>query len=94
LLWHIVSAIIAIYGETKHSLICINFFPFCSHPLVQEELQNSPVMGEKADDLVKVLRELTAVQRKISDLEVELRGRKVPVLHVLCVQLTVVDLSV
>lgn len=42
----------------------------------QEELQNSPVSGEKGDDLVKVLRELTAVQRKIADLEVELRGRK------------------
>ncbi|XP_074309252.1 AUGMIN subunit 2-like [Silene latifolia] len=35
----------------------------------QEELHNS-------DDLVRVLRDLTAVQRKIADLEVELRGRK------------------
>lgn len=42
----------------------------------QEELQNLSVTGEKGDDLVRVLRELTAVQRKIADLEVELRGRK------------------
>ncbi|GAB2274942.1 AUGMIN subunit 2 [Dionaea muscipula] len=33
-------------------------------------------IGENGDDLIRVLRELTAVQRKIADLEVELRGRK------------------
>lgn len=33
--------------------------------------------GEKGDDLIRVLRELTAVQRKIADLQVELQGRKV-----------------
>lgn len=42
----------------------------------QEVLQNSSATGEKSDDLVRVLRDLTAVQRKIADLEVELRGRK------------------
>ncbi|GAB4845332.1 AUGMIN subunit 2 [Ancistrocladus abbreviatus] len=48
-----------------------------SHPHSLEELQNSADgTGEKCDDLVRVLRELTAVQRKIADLEVELRGRK------------------
>ncbi|KAG6717615.1 hypothetical protein I3842_04G109700 [Carya illinoinensis] len=43
----------------------------------QEELQNlSTTTGEKGDDLIRVLRELTAVQRKIVDLQVELQGRK------------------
>ncbi|KAK9733320.1 hypothetical protein RND81_04G059700 [Saponaria officinalis] len=42
----------------------------------QEELHNSSTTSEKGDDLVRVLRDLTAVQRKIADLEVELRGRK------------------
>ncbi|KAL9257406.1 AUGMIN subunit 2-like protein [Drosera capensis] len=43
----------------------------------QEDL-NSAASGtrEKDDDLIRVLRELAAVQRKIADLEVELRGRK------------------
>ncbi|GLT28312.1 hypothetical protein SLA2020_032540 [Shorea laevis] len=44
-------------------------------PPSQEELQNLST-GEKGDDLVKVLRELTTVQRKIADLQVELQGRK------------------
>lgn len=44
----------------------------------QEELQNlSTTTGEKGDDLIRVLRELTTVQRKIADLQVELQGRKV-----------------
>ncbi|OWM75402.1 AUGMIN subunit 2 [Punica granatum] len=43
----------------------------------QEDLQNlSTSSGEKGDDLIRVLRELTAVQRKIADLQVELQGRK------------------
>ncbi|KAG8640568.1 hypothetical protein MANES_13G066400v8 [Manihot esculenta] len=43
----------------------------------QEELQNlSIATGEKGDDLIRVLRELTTVQRKIADLQVELQGRK------------------
>lgn len=41
----------------------------------QEEVLNLST-GEKGDDLIKVLRELTAVQRKIADLQVELQGRK------------------
>lgn len=46
--------------------------------LKQEELQNwSSSTGEKGDDLIRVLRELTSVQRKIADLQVELQGRKV-----------------
>ncbi|KAG8642241.1 hypothetical protein MANES_12G070000v8 [Manihot esculenta] len=46
-------------------------------PPSQEELQNlSTTTGEKGDDLIKVLRELTTVQRKIADLQVELQGRK------------------
>ncbi|ONI18355.1 hypothetical protein PRUPE_3G211000 [Prunus persica] len=46
-------------------------------PPTQEELQNlSTTTGEKGDDLIKVLRELTSVQRKIADLQVELQGRK------------------
>lgn len=41
-------------------------------------MQNlSSATGEKGDDLIKVLRELTTVQRKIADLQVELQGRKV-----------------
>ncbi|KAM6572577.1 AUGMIN subunit 2 [Cannabis sativa] len=48
-----------------------------SPPPTQEELQNlSTTTGEKGDDLIRVLRELTAVQRKIADLQVELQGRK------------------
>ncbi|XP_038901732.1 AUGMIN subunit 2 [Benincasa hispida] len=48
-----------------------------SPPPSQEELQNiSSATGEKGDDLIRVLRELTAVQRKIADLQVELQGRK------------------
>ncbi|KAL4625934.1 hypothetical protein ACB092_05G059700 [Castanea dentata] len=42
-----------------------------------EELQNlSTTTGEKGDDLIRVLRELTTIQRKIADLQVELQGRK------------------
>lgn len=48
-----------------------------SPPPSQEELQNlSATTGEKGDDLIRVLRELTTVQRKIADLQVELQGRK------------------
>ena len=32
---------------------------------------------DKSDDLVRVLRELTVVQRNIANLQVELQGRKV-----------------
>lgn len=46
-------------------------------PPSQEELQNlSTGNGEKGDDLIRVLRELTTVGRKIADLQVELQGRK------------------
>lgn len=46
--------------------------------LDQEDIQNlSTGSGEKGDDLIRILRELTAVQRKIADLQVELQGRKV-----------------
>ncbi|XP_065873603.1 AUGMIN subunit 2 isoform X1 [Euphorbia lathyris] len=46
-------------------------------PSQVEELQNSStVTGEKGEDLIRVLRELTTVQRKIADLQVELQGRK------------------
>ncbi|KAF2292321.1 hypothetical protein GH714_019081 [Hevea brasiliensis] len=48
-----------------------------ARPPSQEELQNlSTTTGEKGDDLIKVLRELTTVQREIADLQVELQGRK------------------
>ncbi|XP_057956218.1 AUGMIN subunit 2 [Malania oleifera] len=42
----------------------------------QEEIQNLSSTGEKGDDLIRVLRDLTTVQRKIADLQVELQGRK------------------
>ncbi|XP_010543001.1 PREDICTED: AUGMIN subunit 2 [Tarenaya hassleriana] len=46
-------------------------------PPSQEELQElTSSTGEKGDDLIRVLRELSAVQRKIADLQVELQGRK------------------
>ncbi|KAG6748697.1 hypothetical protein POTOM_048629 [Populus tomentosa] len=46
-------------------------------PPSQEQLEKlSTTSGEKGDELVRVLRELTAVQRKIADLQVELQGRK------------------
>lgn len=48
-----------------------------SPPPSQEEIQCfSSGSGEKSDELVRVLKELTAVQRKIADLQVELQGRK------------------
>ncbi|XP_054779691.1 AUGMIN subunit 2-like [Prosopis cineraria] len=48
-----------------------------SPPPSQEELLNSSsTTGEKGEDLIRVLRELTTVQRKIADLQVELQGRK------------------
>ncbi|KAF5746102.1 hypothetical protein HS088_TW06G00267 [Tripterygium wilfordii] len=46
-----------------------------SLPPAQEDLQNLS-NGEKGDNLIRVLRELTTVQRKIADLQVELQGRK------------------
>jgi len=36
---------------------------------------------DKSDDLVRVLRELTVVQRNIANLQVELQGRKVMCLY-------------
>ncbi|EOA27608.1 hypothetical protein CARUB_v10023758mg [Capsella rubella] len=46
-------------------------------PPSQEELQSLALSnGERGDDLIRVLRELSAVQRKIADLQVELQGRK------------------
>lgn len=45
-------------------------------PPSQDDLQNLSAGGEKGDDLIRVLRELTSVQRKIADLQVELQGRK------------------
>jgi HAUS augmin-like complex subunit 2 len=43
----------------------------------QEEFQSlSTGTTEKGDELIRVLRELTTVQRKIADLQVELQGRK------------------
>ncbi|KAJ4972097.1 hypothetical protein NE237_005196 [Protea cynaroides] len=46
-------------------------------PPSQEDLQNfSTTDGDKCDELIRVLRELTTVQRKIADLQVELQGRK------------------
>ncbi|KAL3851525.1 hypothetical protein ACJIZ3_013407 [Penstemon smallii] len=46
-------------------------------PPSQEDIQNlSNGTGEKGDDLIRILRELTGVQRKIADLQVELQGRK------------------
>ncbi|GER48912.1 hypothetical protein STAS_26122, partial [Striga asiatica] len=48
------------------------------HPPSQEETQSlSAGNGEKGDDLIRILRELTAVKRKTADLQVELQGRKV-----------------
>lgn len=38
---------------------------------------SSPTTAEKGEDLIRVLRELTSVQKKIADLQVELQGRKV-----------------
>ncbi|XP_072970183.1 AUGMIN subunit 2 [Typha angustifolia] len=46
-----------------------------SIPPLQEDQTNS-FATEKSDDLIKVLRELTSVQRSIANLQVELQGRK------------------
>ncbi|WOK99370.1 AUGMIN subunit 2 [Canna indica] len=47
-------------------------------PPVQEDQQSlsSSVSGDKGDDLIRVLRQLTTVQRNIANLQVELQGRK------------------
>ncbi|KAF3441330.1 hypothetical protein FNV43_RR15244 [Rhamnella rubrinervis] len=59
------------------SITCGFIFPSEGSTAYTEELQNlSSTTGEKGDDLIRVLRELTTVQRKIADLQVELQGRK------------------
>ncbi|PIA31933.1 hypothetical protein AQUCO_04700059v1 [Aquilegia coerulea] len=46
-------------------------------PPTQEELQNlSTTTGDKSDDLIRVLRDLTTAEGKIADLHVDLQGRK------------------
>ncbi|KAL1317275.1 hypothetical protein HN51_069349 [Arachis hypogaea] len=52
----------------------LGFSVSASQPPPQEP--SLPSSGEKGEDLVRVLRELTTVQRKIADLQVELQGRK------------------
>lgn len=48
-----------------------------SIPPVEEELKSSSSSSsDKSDDLIRVLRELTVVQRNIANLQVELQGRK------------------
>ncbi|KAF6154035.1 hypothetical protein GIB67_026689 [Kingdonia uniflora] len=43
----------------------------------EEDLQKlSTTRGDMSDNLIRVLRELTIAQRKITDLHVELQGRK------------------
>lgn len=42
----------------------------------KEEFQKLCTDAEKGDDLIKVLTELTTVQRRIADLKVELQGRQ------------------
>ncbi|XP_073298417.1 AUGMIN subunit 2-like [Primulina huaijiensis] len=46
-------------------------------PPSQEDMLNlSSGSGEKRDDLIRILGELTAVHRKITDLQVELQGKE------------------
>ncbi|XP_038976338.1 AUGMIN subunit 2-like [Phoenix dactylifera] len=49
-----------------------------SIPPLQEDQQSmvNSFGGDKSDDLIRVLRELTSVQRNIANLQVELQGRK------------------
>lgn len=56
--------------------------------MVQEEV-NSLLGGtdEKGDRLIRVLKELTAVQKKTADLQVELQGRKV-IFILICLHIT------
>lgn len=65
-------------GGMSDALSLASDLGFSVHPPPsQEEFQNlSTATGENGDDLIKVLRELTTVQRKIADLQVELQGRK------------------
>nr|CAD1834560.1 unnamed protein product [Ananas comosus var. bracteatus] len=44
------------------------------HPSLPD--QTNSFTAEKGDDLIKILRELTSVQRNIANLQVELQGRK------------------
>lgn len=48
-------------------------FPIQQEP---QSLNNSSSNGDKSDELIRVLRELTLVQRSIANLQVELQGRK------------------
>ncbi|GMP72808.1 hypothetical protein CsSME_00030714 [Camellia sinensis var. sinensis] len=64
-------------GGMSDALSIASDLGFSLSPPPQEEFQNlSATTGEKGDDLIRVLRELTTVQRKIADLQVELQGRK------------------
>ncbi|CAD5183577.1 AUGMIN subunit 2-like [Musa acuminata AAA Group] len=47
-------------------------------PPVQDDQQglSNSIAADKGDDLIRVLRELTTVQRNIANLQVELQGRK------------------
>ncbi|CAL5336382.1 unnamed protein product [Camellia sinensis] len=64
-------------GGMSDALSIASDLGFSLPPPSQEEFQNlSTTTGEKGDDLIRVLRELTTVQRKIADLQVELQGRK------------------
>lgn len=48
-----------------------------SIPLVEDELKSSSSSSsDRSDDLIRILRELTVVQRNLANLQVELQGRK------------------
>ncbi|RWV83627.1 hypothetical protein GW17_00054736 [Ensete ventricosum] len=49
----------------------------CEHLQDDQQGLSNSLAADKGDDLIRVLRELTTVQRNIANLQVELQGRKV-----------------
>lgn len=49
----------------------------CEHLQDDQQGLSNSIAADKGDDLIRVLRELTTVQRNIANLQVELQGRKV-----------------
>ncbi|CAL0300635.1 unnamed protein product [Lupinus luteus] len=62
-------------GGMSDALSIASDLGFSLSPLPPQEPLQNPT-GEMGQDLIRVLRELTSVQRKIAHLQVELQGRK------------------
>nr|VDC79886.1 unnamed protein product [Brassica rapa] len=63
-------------SQVTHQSIKSSICSFLTELNIEELQSLASSNGEKGDDLIRVLRELSAVQRKIADFQVELQGRK------------------